>query len=138
MSYRWILIAVALSLSSCSAPERDRPVTKVDPIVLTDDNFDEEVLQSKNPVLVDFWAPWCGPCKIIAPVVEELAGEFSGRLKVCKLDIDQAQATAARYDIQSIPTLIVFKNGRVRQRLTGLPQGDAKAALAAWLTEALD
>ena len=89
------------------------------PITLTDANFDATVLNSDLPVLVDFWAPWCGPCHIIAPTVEALAKEFSGRLLVGKLNVDENPRTASRYGIMSIPTLLVFKNGRVVDQIVG-------------------
>ena len=90
-----------------------------EPISLTDDNFSEEVLQSDQPVLVDFWAAWCGPCRMVAPIVEELAGEYDGRAKVCKLDVDAAQKTAGEFGIRSIPTLLIFKEGKVADQVIG-------------------
>jgi len=90
-----------------------------EPIVLTDDNFAEEVLESNIPVLVDFWAAWCGPCRMVAPIVEELSSEYAGRTKVGKLDVDAAQKTAAEFGIRSIPTLLIFKSGKVADQLIG-------------------
>jgi thioredoxin 1 len=90
-----------------------------DPIVLTDDNFESEVLQADQPVLVDFWAAWCGPCRMVAPIVEELVGEYNGRAKVCKLDVDAAQKTAQEYGIRSIPTLLIFREGKVADQVIG-------------------
>ncbi|MHB0912046.1 MAG: thioredoxin [Armatimonadota bacterium] len=82
-------------------------------------NFDQEVLNSDKPVLVDFWAEWCGPCRMIAPSVDEIAGEYTGRLKVMKVDIDQEASIAARYGVMSIPTLILFKGGKVAEQIIG-------------------
>lgn len=86
---------------------------------VSDKNFKEEVLSSKLPVLVDFFAVWCGPCKAIAPVVEELAKEYEGKFKVCKLDVDEGPDTASSYGIMSVPTLMIFKNGSVVEQVVG-------------------
>ena len=89
------------------------------PIVVTDSTFEAEVLKSTVPVLVDFWAVWCGPCKMIAPVVEELAAEYNGKLKVVKLDVDGNPDTSMKYAIRSIPTLMLFKGGSVAEQIIG-------------------
>ena len=94
-------------------------MTMSEPIALTDDNFSAEVLDSDVPVLVDFWATWCGPCRMIAPIVKELSSEYEGKAKVCKLDVDSAQKTAAEFGIRSIPTLLIFKGGKVADQLIG-------------------
>jgi thioredoxin 1 len=88
-------------------------------LVVSDGTFEQEVLQSPVPVLVDFWAAWCGPCKAIAPVVEELAGEYEGKMKVMKLDVDENPRTPTTYGVQSIPTLLIFKDGRPAERIVG-------------------
>jgi len=91
---------------------------------LTDATFDETVAASSEPVLVDFWAEWCGPCKMIAPMLEEIAGEQAGKLKIAKLNVDDNPAAALRFDVMSIPTLIVFKDGEPVKRLVGAkPKG---------------
>jgi thioredoxin 1 len=89
------------------------------PIEVTDANFDSEVLKSDKPVLVDFWAEWCGPCKMIAPIVEEVAKEYDGTLKVGKLDVDANPQVSMQFGIRSIPTLLIFKGGRVVEQVVG-------------------
>ncbi len=95
------------------------------PTVVTDETFNQEVLKSDTPTLVDFWAVWCGPCRMVAPVVDEIAREQGGKLKVMKLDVDENQNTAMAYGVMSIPTLILFKNGQPVERIVGFrPKGD--------------
>jgi thioredoxin 1 len=89
-------------------------------IELNDATFDKTVHNSDVPVLVDFWAPWCGPCKMIAPIVQEIANEYKGRAKICKLNTDDARDSATEFGISAIPTLILFKNGQVQKKWVGL------------------
>jgi len=91
---------------------------------ITDGTFDSEVLKATTPVLVDFWAEWCGPCKMIAPVLEQIAGEYAGRLRVAKVDVDSNQGTAMRYGIRSIPTLLLFRDGAVQAQQVGMLSKD--------------
>lgn len=86
---------------------------------VSDATFDSEVLQSPLPVLIDFWAPWCGPCRAIAPIVDELAGEYAGKLKIVKMNVDENPRTPAQYGVRGIPNLILFKNGTVQQQIVG-------------------
>ena len=98
---------------------------------VSDTNFDAEVLKSKEPVVVDFWAEWCGPCKMIAPALEEIAGSMNGKVKIVKLNVDENPATAAKYGIMSIPTLMLFKNGEMASRQVGAAP---KQKLEQWIT----
>jgi thioredoxin 1 len=86
---------------------------------ITDESFERDVLQAELPVLIDFWAPWCGPCRAIAPVVEELAKEYAGRLKVVKMNVDDNPQTPSRFGVRGIPNLIIFKGGQVREQIIG-------------------
>jgi thioredoxin 1 len=97
---------------------------------ITDDTFEQEVLQSQTPVLVDYWAEWCGPCKMIAPVLDDIASEYQGKLKVAKLNIDENQATPPKYGIRGMPTLMIFKNGNLEATKVGAV---SKTQLAAFI-----
>ncbi|MDI6776112.1 MAG: thioredoxin [Syntrophales bacterium] len=99
--------------------EKESPLIHVN-----ENNFDEEILKSEKPALVDFWAPWCGPCKTIGPIIADLAEEYRGRVKVTKLNVDDNPNKAAAYGIKSIPTLILFKDGKVLDTLVGLVAKD--------------
>ncbi len=102
------------------------------PIAVTDSTFDNEVLKSNTPVLVDFWAEWCGPCRMIAPAVEELASEFDGKVKVAKVDVDNNPEISVKYNIRSIPTLLIFKNGEIVDQIIGaVPKTHLKKQLEA-------
>lgn len=97
---------------------------------VSDDTFEAEVLKAAQPVLVDYWAEWCGPCRAIAPVLDELAAEYAGRVKICKLNVDENQNTPPRYGIRGIPTLMLFRNGHVEATKVG---AQSKSQLAAFL-----
>ncbi len=123
MKAAWFALALTLPIvAGCS-----RSVSHTGPlptdkflVALNDDNFEAEVLKSDKPVLVDFWAEWCGPCKAIGPTISELAGEFEGRVKVGKFDIDQGRKTPEKYGINAIPALLVFKDGKLVEQLEGV------------------
>ena len=97
---------------------------------VTDKNFKQEILQSNISVLVDFWAEWCAPCHMVTPIVEEIAREYQGKLKVCKVNVDEAPDTASKYDIMGIPTLAIFKNGKIVDKVIGVvPKAQLEAVI---------
>ena len=103
---------------------REEDTVSEDILNVTDASFEEEVLKSELPVLVDFWAVWCGPCRMVAPTVESMAQEYAGKLKVAKVNVDENQAIPAQYGIMSIPTLLLFKGGELKETIVGaLPKG---------------
>jgi thioredoxin 1 len=101
---------------------------------VSDTSFETDVLKSKEPVLVDFWAEWCGPCRQVAPVLEEVAGEFKGKIKIVKLNVDESPQTASKYGVMSIPTLMIFKNGEMASRQIGAAP---KAKIVKWINGAI-
>ena len=101
---------------------------------INDDNFKKEVMESELPVLVDFWAPWCMPCKMIAPILESVEIQHSGKLKVCKINVDESPEITAQYNIISIPTLMIFKNGEVQEEMVGaLPRPELESKLKPYI-----
>ena len=129
MNYRIGYLVLGLFLVGCSASARHTSGPS-DVIEVTDESFQTSVLNSSQPVLVDFWAPWCGPCRMMGPVVDELATEFKGSVKVCKVNVDDCPAVAQKYEIESIPLLVVFKSGEIHERFLGVqPKDRLQAAL---------
>ncbi|MDI4657617.1 thioredoxin [Xanthobacter autotrophicus] len=101
---------------------------------VSDQNFEQDVLQSSAPVIVDFWAEWCGPCRMVAPILEEVSGEMGEKIRIVKLNVDENPATASKYGIMSIPTLLLFKDGKIASRQVGAAP---KAKLVQWINAAI-
>ena len=100
-----------------------------EPIELTEDNFASEVLEADMPVMIDFWAPWCGPCRMVAPIIEDLADKYEGRIKVAKVNLDESPALASEYGVRSIPAIFVFNNGEVAERAVGVQPEDTLSTM---------
>ena len=110
--------------------EREETMSDVLETVVNDSNFEKEVLNADQPVLVDFWAEWCGPCRMVASVIEEIARKYEGKLKVCKLNVDEGAQTSSSYGVMNIPTLMIFKNGEVVDKVIGaVPADDIMARI---------
>ena len=124
-------LLVAAVVGSGCGKSSDRPeANATNVVILSEANFQNEVIAAPQPVLVDFWAPWCGPCRTIGPIVNELAKDFDGRAKVAKVNVDDAPALAQRFGIQGIPTLLIFRDGRVVDQVTGVvPRRELTAKL---------
>ena len=100
-----------------------------EPIELTEDNFASEVLEADMPVMIDFWAPWCGPCRMVAPVIESLADKYEGKIRVAKVNLDEHPALASQYGVRSIPAIFIFNNGEVAERAVGVQPEDTLSAM---------
>ncbi|MFH2012613.1 MAG: thioredoxin TrxC [Pseudomonadota bacterium] len=118
----------------CSTPLDTSDLMNKSPIVVTDSNFEAKVLKSPIPVLLDCWAPWCGPCKSIGPTMEEIAEEYSGRIRVCKLNVDENPATASKFQTRSIPTMLIFDKGELKDTIIGaVPKQQITAKISSFV-----
>ena len=127
-------IGVSGSPANLSHPEVENSLVSERITHITDDTFEAEVLKAEQPVLVDYWAEWCGPCRMIAPILDEIAAEYADRVKICKLNVDENQNTPPKYGIRGIPTLMLFRNGNVDATKVGAV---SKSQLAAFLDSSL-
>lgn len=125
---------ISAKCGKCGSPLKTENLRNTHPAAVTDGNFDTQVLKSPLPVLLDCWAPWCGPCKMVGPIMDELASEWRGRVKVCKLNVDENPIMGSKFQIRSIPTLLIFDNGRLMETLVGaVPKEQIMQTMARFL-----
>ena len=127
-------VEISAKCGKCGSPLNTEDLRNAHPAAVTDGNFDTQVLKSPLPVLLDCWAPWCGPCKMVGPIMDELASEWRGRVKVCKLNVDENPIMGSKFQIRSIPTLLIFDNGRLMETLVGaVPKEQIMQTMARFL-----
>ena len=125
---------ISAKCGKCGSPLKTEDLRNTHSAAVTDGNFDTQVLKSPLPVLLDCWAPWCGPCKMVGPIMDELASEWRGRVKVCKLNVDENPIMGSKFQIRSIPTLLIFDNGRLMETLVGaVPKEQIMQTMARFL-----